>query len=155
MQGVYKCKYLTGLKLKVFLAVANRIVPQDGDTPGAGTMTTAAIVDWAMDRLEPSLRRQLLLLFTAVEPLGILFGGRRFTKNSAAAQDRQLAWMESNPIRPLRLGFFGLKTYVCMGYYTREDIWKTIGYEGPVRPDTPFPDETIRQLAQGRLEVVE
>jgi len=154
MAEVYRCKYLRGLRLKVFLAVANRIVPPDGDLPGAGAMTTAGIVDWALERMEPALRRQLLLLFLAVEPLGILFGGKPFTWNSPAAQDRQLAWMENNPIRLLRMGFFGLKTYVCMGYYTREDVWKSIGYEGPLRPDLPFPDATVRALAQGRLEVV-
>lgn len=153
MAEVYHCRYLTGLKLKVFLAVANRIIPPDGSSPVAGSLATAGIVDWAMERMEPALRRQLLLLFVAVEPLGILFGGLPFTKNSPAAQDRQLRWMENNPIRLLRLGFFGLKAYVCMGYYTREDVWKSIGYEGPIQPDTPYPDPVIRALSQGRMEV--
>ena len=70
MVEVYRCRYLTGLKLRVFLAVANRIVPPDGASPEAGSMATAGIVDWAMERMEPALRRQLLLLFVAVEPLG-------------------------------------------------------------------------------------
>ena len=51
------------------------------------------------------------------------------------------------------MGFFGLKSYVCMGYYTREDAWKTLGYEGPLLPDRPFPDPTIRALCRGELEV--
>ena len=154
MSESYRCKYLTGLRLKVFLAVANRIIPPDGTVPEAGSMKTAGIVDWAMERMEPALRAQLLLLFLAVEPLGILFGGLPFTWNSAAAQDRQLRWMENCPFRLLRLGFFGLKAYVCMGYYTREDVWKSIGYDGPIHPETPFPDATIRALSQGQLEVV-
>jgi len=154
MAEVYRCKYLTGLRLKVFLAVANRIIPPDGSVPEAGSMATAGIVDWAMERMDPALRRQLLLLFLVVEPLGILFGGKPFTWNRDAAKDRQLRWMESSPFRLLRLGFFGLKAYVCMGYYTREDVWKSIGYEGPLHPEVPFPDAVIRALSQGRMEVV-
>lgn len=152
--SAYRLKYLTGLKLKVFLAVANRIIPPDGSIPEAGSLKTAAIVDWALERMEPALRAQLLLLFVACEPLGILFGGLPFTWNGPAAQDRQLRWMENCPIRLLRLGFFGLKTYVCMGYYTREDVWSSIGYEGPIHPEIPFPDATIRALSQGTMEVV-
>ena len=53
------------------------------------------------------------------------------------------------------MGFFGLKSYACMGHYTREDVWETIDYEGPLLPDRPFPDQTIRDLCQGRLEVTE
>lgn len=154
MKNTYRCRYLTGIRLKVFLAAADRIIPPDGDTPGAGTMATAGIVDWSLDRLEPELRKKLLLLFLILEPLGIFFGGRRFSKASASNRDRLLKWMESNPVSSLRLGFFGLKTYICMGYYTRDDIWQTIGYGGPMRADLKYPDETIRALAGNTMEVI-
>jgi len=58
MAEVYRCKYLTGRRLKIFLAVADRIVPPDEDSPGAGTMQTAGIVDWSMGRLQQGLRSQ-------------------------------------------------------------------------------------------------
>jgi hypothetical protein len=154
MNDAYKCKYLTGTRLKVFLAAADCIIPPDGDTPGGGTMATAGIVDWSLDRLEPELRKKLLLLFLILQPLGMFFGGRTFTKTSARNRERLLKWMESNPVSALRLGFFGIKTYICMGYYTRDDIWKTIGYEGPVRANLKYPDETIRALAERKLEVI-
>lgn len=154
MNDAYKCKYLTGIRLKVFLAAADRIVPPEGDLPGAGTMSTAGIVDWALDRLEPALRKKLLLLFFILEPLGLFFGGRLFSKASTHNRDRLLKWMESNPISALRLGFFGIKTYVCMGYYTRDEIWQTIGYDGPIRANLKFSDETIRALAQTKIEVI-
>lgn len=153
MKSTYRCKYLTGKKLEVFLAAADCIVPPDGDTPGAGTMATAGIVDWSLGRLEPDLRKKLLLLFTVIEILGFFFCGKPFTRAGIAGRERLLRWMENNPVGALRLGFFGLKTYICMGYYTREDIWKTIGYEGPVRYDVPYPDDTIRALSQNRMEV--
>ncbi len=153
MADVYKCRYLTGKKLNVFLAIADCIIPPDADSPGGGTMQTAGVVDWALERMAPALRSQLLLLIMVVEFMGIFFGGRTFSKNSENAKLRQLAWMESGPIGLFRMGFFGLKSYACMGYYTREDVWKTIDYEGPMQPDVPFVDPVIRGICQGKIEV--
>lgn len=153
MAQVYKLRYLTGRKLKVFLAAADRIVPPDDEAPGGGSMATAGIADWAMDRMDPSLRSQILFFLLALEFLGILFGGRTFSGNSEAARDRELRFLENSALRPLRMGFFGLKSYVNMGYYTREDVWKTFDYQGPLVPDRPFPDPVIRALARGEMEV--
>ncbi len=153
MSEEYKLKYLTGRKLKTFLAIADRIIPSDEDSPGAGQMQTAGVVDWALERMPEGLRKQFLLLISAFELLGILFGGRPFSKNSEKARDRQLAWFESAPIQPLRMGFFGLKSYVCMGYYTREDIWKTLNYDGPLLPDRPYADPVVRKLCQDEMKV--
>ncbi len=153
MAEVYKCKYLKGKRLKIFMAVADRIVPADEDSPGAGTMQTAGIVDWSMGRLQESLRSQLMMLLGLIEFMGIFFGGKPFTKNSDEAKDRELKFFESAPVSRLRLGFLGLKSYTCMGYYTREDIWETFDYEGPVLPDKPFADPVIRKLCKCELEV--
>jgi hypothetical protein len=150
----YKLQHLTGRKLRVFLAVASRIVPADEHDPGAGTMATAGVVDWAMNRLDPDLRALFLKFLVAVDVMGVAFGGRTFCKNSPAAQDKQLRWLENCPIRKFRMGFFGLKSYVCMGYYTRETVWQTFDYGGPMVEERPFPDNTIRLLEQERLQVV-
>ena len=155
MAEVYKLKYLKGTKLKVFLAAANRIVPPDTDSIGAGTMATAAIVDMTMDQLDPGLRKKLLTLFSVIEPLGLFFGGKKFSKTSAKNQDRLLSWMERNPISALRLGFFGLKSYICMGYYTREDVWKIIKYDGPIRYKQPYHNTILRGLSQNKVEITE
>jgi len=153
MAQVYKLKYLTGRKLKVFLALADRLIPPDADSPGAGTLTTAGVVDWAMGRMPEGLRGQFLAFLLGLEVMGLFFGLKPFSASGPAAQDRELKWVESCPLRPLRLGFFGLKSYVCMGYYTREDVWPTIAYEGPLQPERPFADPVIRALCRGELEV--
>lgn len=155
MDGVYRLQHLTGRRLRVFLAVADRIVPPDEHGPGAGTMATAGVVDWALNRLDPDLRGLFLKFLVLVDFLGVFFGGRTFTRNGPAARDRQLRWMESCPVGKLRMGFFGLKSYVCMGHYTREDTWQTFDYGGPHVPDRPFPDPVIRALEQAAVEVVE
>lgn len=154
MKTTYRLEHLRGRALRVFLAVADQIIPPD-DTPGGGTLATAGVVDWALNRLDPHLRALFLKFLVLVDFMGIFFGGRTFTRNSAAAQARQLRWMESCPVGKLRMGFFGLKSYVCMGYYTREATWASIGYGGPHVPDRPYPEALIRDLEQGRVEVVE
>lgn len=151
----YKLEHLTGRKLRVFIAVAARIVPADQHDAGAGTMATAGMVDWALNRLDPDLRGLFLKFLVAVDFMGVAFGGRTFCRNSTAAQDRQLRWLENNPIRKFRMGFFGLKSYVCMGYYTREPVWETFDYGGPHVAERIFPDHVIRALEQERLRVVE
>ena len=155
MAEIYKLKYLKGTRLKVFLAAANRIIPPDSDSIGAGTMATAAVVDMSIDQLEPGLRKKLLMLFLVIDPLGIFFGGKNFSKASEVNQDRLLSWMEKNPISALRLGFFGLKSYICMGYYTREDVWKIIKYDGPVRYNQPYHNTILRGLTQNKVEIIE
>jgi len=154
MAEVYQLKYLTGKKLAVFLAAADRIVPPDEASPGGGSMTTAGVVDWALERMDPALRKQFLALMLGTEIMGYFFGLKPFSRLPAEKQDRQLAWMESCPVAKLRMGFFGLKSYVCMGYYTREEVWKDIAYEGPILSDRPFADPVIRKLCRGELEVV-
>jgi hypothetical protein len=155
MADTYKLKYLKGTRLKVFLAAANRIIPPGEESMGGGTLTTAAIVDLVMDQLEPDLRKKLLILFLIMNSLGIFFGGKTFSKANAKNQDRLLTWMEQNPMSGLRLGFFGLKSYVCMGYYTKEDIWKVIQYDGPIRYNQPFHNITLRELAQNKVDITE
>ncbi len=153
MNNSYQCKYLTGHERRVFLSIADCIIPPDKESPGAGDMHTVGIADWALGRMPVDLRTRFLLFIMIVEIMGIFFGGKPFTKNSAKAKDRQLRWMESGPIRVFKMGFFGLKNYVCMGYYTRENIWQQIGYDGPGVPDQPYPDPVIRGICQGSVAI--
>ena len=155
MADTYKLKYLKGTRLKVFLAAANRIIPPGEDNIGGGTLATAALVDMSIDKLAPDLKKKLLMLFLVIQPLGIFFGGKKFSNASEKNQDRLLSWMEKNKVGALRLGFFGLKSYICMGYYTREDIWKIIKYDGPIRYKQPYHDTILRGLAQNKVEIKE
>jgi hypothetical protein len=140
--------------LKIFLSIADCIIPPQGGSPGAGVLSTVGVVDWAMERMPKKLRPRFLRLIGLVEVMGIFFGGRFFSKNSHQAKIRQLQWMENNPLRLLRMGFFGLKTYVSMGYYSRDAVWPTIAYEGPLMI-RDYPDPTIRGICQGSAEVRE
>ncbi len=151
----YTCKFLKGNKMKIFLSIADRIIPAGDDSIGGGTMETAGVADWSLQRMPVELRNRLLLFLHVIQLVGLFFGGKYFTKNSDKNKDKQLRWMESCPIKVFRMGFFGIKTYVCMGYYTREDIWRQISYEGPVIADRTYHDQSIRDLAQGKIGVTD
>ena len=153
MESQYPFRYLTGFRLRVFRAAADRIVPPAEGAPGGGSLSTAAMVDWSLDKMDAKLRSKFLLLLGVLQGLGILFGGKFFTANSPAAQDRQLRWMENNRLRLMRLGFFGLSTFVKMGYYTREENFPNFRYPGPLFPQTPYPDPTVRRISQGAIRL--
>lgn len=155
MPRTYRLKYLTGTRLAVFLAAADVIIPPDGTGPGGGSLNTAGVADWSLGRMPEALRKKFLLLLSVLNILGLFFGLKLFKNLVEEKRAKVLAWMESAPLGLFRMGFFGLKNFVCMGYYTREDVWRAIGYDGPVHPDTPFSDPAIRDLCSGETEVVQ
>ncbi len=154
MKPTYHCQYLRGHRLRTFLAAANRIIPPTSQNEGAGTMTTAGIMDWSLANMAPALRRKILFLLTTIEFLGFFFGGSPFSRNNKMEQDKELRWLENNRFGLLRMGFFGMMTFVKMSYYTREDVWPTIHYPGPILPERNPPDEIIRLMSQGKMEVL-
>jgi len=150
---MYNCKYIKGHRLKTIRAAANCIIPEHAGLSSGGTLETAAVVDWAIDQMPKELRVQFLLFISIVNASGIFFGGRPFHRLSYQDQIRQLKWMESSPLAPFRLGFMGLKNYICMGYFTREQNWSDIKYQGPILYDQPSPDDIIRKLCQGKIGI--
>lgn len=118
----------------VLSAVARRIAaPDESDAPSADDVGVVDFLDGYLAQMPDPLRRDFLRLLAFVEhvaPLGRKFASR-FTKLSAADQDRVLAWMESNSEGMLRGGFDALKSCVFMGYYRDPRTWKVIGYAGP------------------------
>lgn len=155
MRKTYSLKYLKKNKLLTFSAVADRILPADANSPEGGSMQTAAVVDWYMMKVPEDIRKKILLFIDVIQFTGLFFGGKTFSNNSIQAQERQLKWMENNKVRLLRMGFFGIKTFVEMGYYTREDVWKSINYDGPILTDRAYSDNTIRELCRNILEISE
>ena len=118
-------------------------------------METAAVVDWYMNKVPMDIRKKILLFIDVIQFTGFFFGGKKFSNNSIQAQEKQLKWLENNRVRLFRMGFFGIKTFVEMGYYTREDIWNAISYDGPILAGRTYSDNTIRELCQNKLKISE
>ena len=148
----YHFQHLTGRRQKTFLAIAEELVPPDDTGLSGDDLATAALADWAIHRLDPSLQKLLMIFLTAWEFLGFLFGGKPFTRLSSEARQRQMRWFEAAPIPRLRTGFFGLRAMILMGFYCREDVWPSLGYAGPLLYDRPSPDSEVRALQKGKVE---
>lgn len=155
MPKIYRLKYLRKNRLLAFLSMAECILPADTNSPGGGSMQTAAVVDWYMKKMPMNIRKKVLLFIDIVQYAGFFFGGKKFSDNTMQARERQLKWIENNKVSVFRMGFFGVKTFIEMGYYTREDIWSSIDYDGPVLPGRAYADSTIRELCQNTLEISE
>jgi len=150
---MYKCQYIKGHRLRTILAAADCIIPAHGHLESAGSMKTIGVMDHAISQMPSQLRFQFLLFISIVHVLGIFFGGRCFARNRQSDQIRQLRWMERSVIRGFRMGFLGLKSYICMGYFTRESTWVGIHYGGPLKYDQSPPDLMIRNLCQNKCKI--
>lgn len=147
----YSFRHLKSGKMRTFQAVAARILPEAHGMAGGDQLLTAAVVDWVLEKADDSLRKKLLLFLQIIRWGPMLFYGRPFHRLDGQRQDRFLRRMEQSPVRLFRMGFFGLQTYIKMGYYTRETEWGQFGYPGPVYPDQPYPDPVIRAISQGTI----
>jgi hypothetical protein len=153
MAQQYQPKYLHKKRAEIMFAIIEAMIsPLHGAPPPAST-TTLALVDWALTRLDQDNRKKILVLLKIANLLGFFFGGKTLRHNSLHARRRQLRWMEQNPISLVRLGFFGLRNYISMGYFAQVSVWQAIHYQGPVKAQG-YPEPTPQQLSQGRMEVI-
>lgn len=117
--------------------VARRVVApdrQDGSVPTADAIDVAGFVDGWLVRLPKHTGRDLRRFLAYLEHVAPLRVGSltRFTRLSAATQDRVLASLEASPNDLLRAGFDGLRSLVFLGYYSDPRTWQILGYDGPL-----------------------
>lgn len=107
--------------------------PDDASIPSADDTDVAGFVDAYVAAMPPALASDLKKLFALVEHGAPVACGMsaRFTRLDAPAQDRVLAWLESNDVALLRGGFAGLKALLFMGFYRDPRTWRVLGYDGP------------------------
>ena len=130
--------FFTPARLVTFRAAAACIVPADGDSSGADSDRAVAIADRALAARPAADQRLLGVFLGALERLPLLRYGRPFSRLRPEQREAVLRFLESNRmLRPLRQGFFGVKTFALMGYYGAEETWGALGYPGP-RQDAPY-----------------
>jgi len=91
-------------------------------------------IDSLCRALDPTLTAPLPALVRLVEWGPVLFEGRlaRFSSLDADAQDAHLAgWMRSR-IGLRRTGFLALRNLALLGYWSQDQTWPLIGYQGPL-----------------------
>ena len=76
-----------------------------------------------------SLRRQVRLLLRVIHWLPVLRFGRPLTSLDSSTRAQFLAGLQNSRVDRLRVGFWGLRTLVMMGYYGRPAGGASIGYK--------------------------
>lgn len=117
----------------VFRALTTTIVPEAADLNAPGWAELERIVERALAARPPALVRRLRLFVRAVQWLPVFRYGRPFTDLDASRRSQFLSFIESAPIPLVRQGFWGLRTLVLLGYYTRAAAAAEIGYRAHPR----------------------
>jgi len=113
---------------RFLLCLAARIVPESAGAPPQVTDPLLATVD---EELRPRPRLQQLefkLLLFAIRWMTVPFTLHRFERLPGERQDRWLSFLENAPLTLLRVGIWGLKTLVFLGYYTQDGVLRRIVY---------------------------
>ncbi|HSG82180.1 MAG TPA: hypothetical protein VLC48_08025 [Gemmatimonadota bacterium] len=112
----------------VFRAVATTVVPESAALDEAGWTELEALVVDSLDRRPRHLQRKLRLFLRLVQWLPLLRYGRPFTFLDADRRTHFLTRLQEHRLDALRVGFWGLRTLVFLGYYGRAAGSREIGY---------------------------
>jgi len=120
---------LSARQQRLLVRLAACIVPE---TAGAPAQVTDALLSAIDEQLRPRPRLQQL------EFKLLLLGLGGMTVLPMRWQDRGVQLLENFPLRLVRVGIWGLKTLVFLGYYTQDGVLQRIVYlpskeEGNVR----------------------
>ena len=131
-------KFFSAGTAATFRAAAERIVPGEPGAPGAGSEQVLMAVDRELAGRDADLRKNLTMFLKVVELLPVFRYGRPFSRLGPAQQDAVLKFFGANRlVQKFRMGFWGMKTFVLLGYYNLESTWAELDYPGP-RRDAPY-----------------
>lgn len=112
-----------------FRALVTAIVPEAHALGAREWDELEAIVEAALAKRPPALRRQLLLFVRLLNLLPAARWGRTFERLDGVRRARFLAALEHSRVFLLRRGFWGVRTLAFMGYYARPAAYREIGYD--------------------------
>ena len=112
----------------VLRAIATTVVPESASLDERGWVELETVIEEALAKRGPRIQRQLLLFVRVLQLLPIARYGTRLTSLDARRRAEFLEGVERAKLLLVRRGFWGLRTLIFMGYYTREDVAASIGY---------------------------
>ena len=119
-------------------AFTTTVVPSAGELDEDGWRELEGIVAAALAARPPAVARQVRAFLRLVQVLALVTCGRGFAALDDARRTRVLRRLQDSRIRLLRVGFWGLRTLVLMGYYGREEAASALGWAPDPRGlDTP------------------
>jgi len=118
---------------RTFRAAARTVVPESEGLDEAGWRELESTVEATLAARPRRLQRQLVLFVRVLDLLPVLRHGRRFHALPPASRTRVLESLQDSALLLLRRGFWGLRTLVYMGYYTRDAAAGEVGYRAQRR----------------------
>lgn len=112
----------------ILRAVAMTVVPESSSLDEQAWAEVERVIEEALGRRTSRVRRQLIVFFRLLQVLPVARYGRQLTRLNARQRVVFLEWIERSPVLLIRRGFWGVRTLIFMGYYTREDVATAIGY---------------------------
>ena len=109
-------------------AIATTVVPESSSFDHRAWAELDAVIDGALAERDERVRHQLATFLRLLQLLPLLRYGRRLTALNASQRRRFLESIERSRVLLLRRGFWGLRTLIYLGYYTRDDVAAAIGY---------------------------
>lgn len=92
-----------------------------------------SIIERALAPRPAGVKRQIRLFLRVVNLLPVLSTGRTLTRLPVEKRAAFLATLHRSPLKPLRRGFWGIRTLLFMGYYNQDRIRREIGYAADPR----------------------
>ncbi|MEP7384452.1 MAG: hypothetical protein ABI910_22455 [Gemmatimonadota bacterium] len=111
-----------------FRAVAETVVPEAASLDPAGWQELQTVVESALAARPDAVRRQLVTFLRLIEYLPLARHFRRFSRLPLPTRTKVLSGLETSRRLVVRRGFWGLRTLVLLGYYTRADVQDALGY---------------------------
>ncbi len=102
-----------------FRTIASVVVPESADLDDRAWHEMEALVLDSLSRRPPPLQRKLRLFIHAVEWLPVLSYRKRFGALDPESRAAFLGRLQEHRIDAIRVGFWGLRTLVFLGYYGR------------------------------------
>ena len=112
----------------ILRAVATAVVPESSSLDDRAWTEVDAMIEQAVAKRGPRVTRQLLLFLRLLELLPVARYGRTLTRLATHQRVAFLESIERSRLLLVRRGFWGLRTLIFMGYYTRDDVTASIGY---------------------------
>jgi len=116
-----------------FRALAVTIVPEAISLDAGAWDDLERIVEEGLASRPAAIRRQLRLFVRLLDLLPVFRFGRTFRSLDPSQRTAFLLAVQDAPVLLLRRGFWGLRTLVYMGYYSRQEARDAIGYRADPR----------------------
>jgi len=111
-----------------FRAVATTVVPEAAGLDEGGWAEMEETIQSQLAGRPEGLRRQIRLFVRLLQWLPLFLHARRFTGLDAARRTAFLERMQRAPVTILRVGFWGLRSLVFLGYYGSRHGASATGY---------------------------